>query len=198
MVDVVYSSNDLTVVGGPSSINVNVSSGSRGIRGSRIYSVSADPRTLTTQELPSDLLEYDLAIVVDSDTQDAFSIYQKTGTSPQDWEPLPPLALNVFSTKTSIAFNEFGIALAAIPVSVIFDLEDYSVDKFVVQYQLEDTNEGGNTYPVSSSISLSVVPDLENNIQNLVAVIKAVEFSGTAWVPVTSSLRTIHAFITVI
>lgn len=198
MVDVVYSSDDLTVVGGPSSINVNVSSGSRGIRGSRIYSISADPRTLTTQELPSDLLEYDLAIVVDADTQDAFAIYQKTGTSPQDWEPLPPLALNVFSTKTAIAFNEFGIAIAPIPVSLIFDLEDYSVDKFVVQYQLEDTNEGGNTYPVSSSISLSVVPDLENNIQNLVAVIKAVEFNGTSWVPITSALRTIHAFITVI
>jgi hypothetical protein len=201
MPDIIVSNEDLAVFGGPASIDVNLGFGSTGVRGSRIYSLTGDPRTLTTEELPSDLQEYDLAIVVDADAQNAFGIFQKVGTSPQSWEPLPPLAINVFSTKQQITFLPAlagGYAVAAVPVSAIFDLNEYTVDKFVVQYQLEDTAGTPNNYPTSSSMSLSIVPDVENNIQNLVAIIRAVEFDGTNWVPVVDTTRTIHAFITVI
>lgn len=200
MVDVVYSSDDITVVGGPSSVNVNVSSGTRGVRGSRIYSVPGDPRLLTDQELPSDLLEYDLAIVVDSDSNEAFSIYQKVGSSPQDWEPLPPLSLNVFSTRVDIAFDGTGVAYAAIPVSLVFDLESYDVSQFAVQYQLENRTGTNNLYPMTSAISLDVqVGEYEGlPVQNLVAAFTAAEFNGTSWTPLVSTTRTLHAFITVI
>jgi hypothetical protein len=201
MPDVVYSSDEITVVGGPSSINVNVNSGTRGIRGSRIYSVPGDPRFLSTQELPSDLLEYDLAIVVDSASNEAFTIFQKVGSSPQEWEALPPLALNVFSTKAPVTFADplstgFGQTVVPVPVSNIFDLDEFTIDKFSLQYQIEDIT-GGNSYPVSSSVSLSIVPDPQNGVQNLVAVFKAIEFDGTSWGPVIGT-RIVHAFLTVI
>ena len=198
MVDVIYSSDNVIVTGGPSSIDLNINSGSRGIRGSRIYSIPGDPRTLSTQELPSDLLEYDLAIVVDSASNEAFTIFQKTGSSPQSWEPLPPLALNVFSAKETIVFDSNGIALARVPVSTIFDLEEYTVDQFAVQYQIENEAETVSPKPISSAMSLSIIPDLENNLQNLVAVIKAAEFDGTSWTSLSSTTRTIHAFVTVV
>lgn len=198
MVDVVYSSDDLTVFGGPTSLDVDVSIGAQGIRGSRIYSVTADPRTLTAQELPADLQEYDLAIVTGSGTTDAFTIYQKIGQTPQSWEQLPSIALNVFSARQEVVFNAQGVATVAIPVSAIFDLDAYTVDKFMVQYQLENRNEGETPLPVASSISLSIVPDVQANIQYLVGAIAAVEFNGSAWSPVTSSARMAHAFVTVV
>lgn len=54
---------DLNVVGGPSTINVNVDLGAPGIRGSRYYGLEGDPNSVSTDAL--DLQNYDLVINVD-------------------------------------------------------------------------------------------------------------------------------------
>ena len=54
MADVILSTEDLTVFGGPALISLDVDFGPSGSRGSRIYGVVADPRLSTTPK-PQDI-----------------------------------------------------------------------------------------------------------------------------------------------
>ncbi len=203
MVDVVYASDDLTVYSGPTSLNVNVGIGSQGQRGSRIYSLTGDPRELTLDQFPGDIQEYDFGILINGSSGTAIQTFQKIGIGINDWVELEPISVNIFSAKQVVSFNEYGIANLPVPVSSVFSLDvpEYTTDLFSIQYQIEDTRgiPDQTNYPTSSTVSLSIVPDVENNIQYLVGTIVAIEYNPilTAWVPVTG-LRTIHGIITVV
>lgn len=185
--DVIVDSADLIVLGGPSSIDVSVGLGPQGQRGSRIYGVLADPRLSSTVK-PTDLLPYDLAMVVSPDQPDYLSVYQKIGQTAIDWVKLAALAPNVFSAKTVATFTS-GIASSQLPVSQIFTVTDYDVSHFTVQLEIEGDS------PVSSSISLSVIP--ENGEQYLNIIVNAIEFDGSSWSPISGD-RVVHIFATAV
>ena len=203
MVDVVYASDDLTVYSGPTSLNVNVGIGTQGVRGSRIYSLTADPRTLTLDQFPGDIQEYDFGILINGSSGTAIQTFQKIGIGINDWVELEPISVNIFSATQSLTFNSSGVASLSVPVSSIFSLDvaQYTVDLFSVQYQIEDRRgtPDQKNYPTSSTMSLSIVPDVENNIQYLVASIKAIEYNtvSSTWVPVTGA-RIVHGIVTVV
>lgn len=185
--DVIVDSDDLIVLGGPSSISVSVDNGPQGIRGSRIYGVLADPRLESTDK-PEDLLPYDLAMVVSPDQPDYLSVYQKIGQSAIEWIKLASIAPNVFSAKATVTFAS-GIASSQIPVSQVFTVSDYDVSHFTVQLQIE------GDYPISHSLSLSVIP--ANGEQYLNIVVNAIEFDGSSWSSISGD-RTVHIFATAI
>lgn len=193
MVDVILNTDELTVLGGPASIDLDVDFGTQGIRGSRIYSVIADPRTLPSNQLPADLIPFDLGIVISPSEPDYLKVYQKQGTSVNDWIALYDIVPNVFSTKSVVNFSS-GVASAQIPVSSVFSgLNSYDVANFAVQYEIE-----GNTtppLPITSSSSLSVVP--VNGVQILNITVTAYEFDGTNW-SVLSGDRNVSLFVTVV
>lgn len=193
MVDVILNTDELTVLGGPASIDLDVDFGTQGIRGSRIYSVIADPRTLPSNQLPADLIPFDLGIVISPSEPDYLKVYQKQGTNVNDWIALYDIVPNVFSTKSVVNFSS-GVASAQIPVSSVFSgLNSYDVANFAVQYEIE-----GNTtppLPITSSSSLSVVP--VNGVQILNITVTAYEFDGTNW-SVLSGNRNVSLFVTVV
>lgn len=92
MAEVDISSVSVVVVGGPTSQEVDLNIGPRGSRGTRIYGVTADPRLATTTK-PSDLILYDIAIVVTPEESDYRVMYQKTGAGDEDWIELIDLNL---------------------------------------------------------------------------------------------------------
>jgi len=193
MVDVVLNTDDLTVLGGPASIDLDVDFGTQGIRGSRIYAVIADPRTLPSSQLPADLIPFDLGIVITPSEPDYLKVYQKQGTSVNDWIALYDIVPNVFSTKSVVTFDS-GVASAQIPVSTVFSgLTSYDVANFAVQYEIEGTTTP--PLPITSASSLSVVA--VNGVQILNITVTAYEFDGTNW-SLLSGDRSVSLFVTVV
>lgn len=193
MVDVVLNTDDLTVLGGPASIDLDVDFGTQGIRGSRIYAVIADPRTLPSSQLPADLIPFDLGIVITPSEPDYLKVYQKQGTSVNDWIALYDIVPNVFSTKSVVTFDS-GVASAQIPVSTVFSgLTSYDVANFAVQYEIEGTTTP--PLPITSASSLSVVA--VNGVQVLNITVTAYEFDGTNW-SLLSGDRSVSLFVTVV
>jgi hypothetical protein len=192
---------DLTVFGGPSSIDVDVDFGTKGERGSRIYGIKTDPR-LSTTDKDFDAQIFDLVIVVTDETGDYLRIYQKTGSGSEDWIPLAELFPNIFSTKQTKTF-ENGTASVSIVIDDAFSIDDqnYSVDRFAIQHNIEDrVNEAKR--PVSSSISLAVNAVADEQV--LTITINAIEYNSTGgvgqtpvWLPVDGP-RVIHILATVV
>ncbi len=196
MADVILSTEELTVFGGPASINVDIDFGPTGARGSRIYGVEADPRAFTTEK-PADIQNYDIAMVISPSEPDYLTVYQKIGTTDTEWIQFASLVPNVYSVKAKITFTA-GTAVGLIPVSDIFTLDTYTVDQFMVQLTLE--NAAASTTPallkpISTGYSLSIVE--AGGKKYLSITTTAIEYnSGTlSWTPVVGE-RVAHLFVT--
>lgn len=105
MAEVLLTSEELTVLGGPSSVSVDVGIGATGDRGSVIYAVSADPRLATTEK-PSDIKVYDISLVISPSEADYRVMYQKTGPGGEDWSELIDLNLSETQAKTVSNISE--------------------------------------------------------------------------------------------
>ena len=198
MADVILSTDELAVFGGPASINVDIDFGPTGTRGSRIYGVEADPRLATTEK-PADIQNYDIAMVISPSESDYLTVYQKIGTTSDEWIAFASLVPNVFSTKATVTFTD-GVATGYIPVSDLFTLDpnQYIADNFMVQVTLENPLAATTPTllkPVSSGVSLSIAT--AGGKKYLVVVMTAVEYnvSTLAWLPATGA-RVAHVFIT--
>lgn len=78
MVDVLYTSDSVTVIGGPSSVNVELDRGPQGPRGSRIFTAPSDPEDYFTTEVVNLLQpnEFDLFFNLDNFGADYGVVYQ--------------------------------------------------------------------------------------------------------------------------
>lgn len=196
MAEVVFSSEDLTVFGGPSSINLDIDIGAQGVRGTVIHGLIADPRTLATSQLPSDLIPRDLGINISPSTPDYLTVYQKVGTSPQEWISLYSIFPNILFTKGQYSFNADGVTTVPIALSTNFIVDSYDISNFSAQVTVESLPDGSNNpIPVNSSITLSVRPTATEQFLDI--KIKAIQFSGGSWIPVTG-IRTVHALASVV
>lgn len=189
MADIILSTDDLTVFGGPASIDVDVDFGPTGSRGSRIYGVAADPRLVTTTK-PTDIQSYDIAMVISPSEPDFLTVYQKIGSNADEWIQFASLVPNVYSAKSYITFTD-GAATGIVPVSDLFALETYTADQFMVQLQIED--EAGTTLPTSVGINLSIT-DIGAK-KYLVIAATAAEFSSGTWSNLVGE-RIAHLMIT--
>lgn len=196
MADVILSTEELTVFGGPASINVDIDFGPTGTRGSRIYGVEADPR-ITSTEKPADIQNYDIAMVISPSESDYLTVYQKIGTTADDWIQFASLVPNVYSIKTKVTFTA-GVATGLLPVSDLFTLDAYTADKFMVQISLENAAAAGTPTllkPISTGYSLSIVES--GGKKYLLIKTTAIEYtaSSSSWAAVSGE-RIAHLFVT--
>lgn len=198
MTDVILSTEELSVFGGPASINVGIDFGPTGTRGSRIYGVETDPRLITTEK-PADIQNYDLAMVISPSEPDYLTVYQKIGTTDEEWLQFASLIPNVFSTKAKVTFTN-GVATGILPVSDIFTLDAnaYIADNFMVQISIENlaaSTTPALLKPVSVGYSLSI-SEL-NGKKYLIITATAIEYnvSTLSWLPVSGE-RVAHLFVT--
>ncbi len=194
MVDVVLATEDLTVFGGPSSINLDVDFGPTGPRGSRIYGVAADPRLSTTEKPPS-LQNYDLAIVITPSEPDYLTVYQKIGVTTEEWVQFASLVPNLHATKYNVTFTA-GVATISLIASDIFILDSYTADKFMVQVNLENANPL-LVRPVSTGVTLSVTTVSNKKVLNITIAAAEIDPTTGVWSAVTGE-RIVHIFASVV
>lgn len=188
MAEIILSTEDLSVFGGPASLDVDVDFGPTGTRGSRIYGVSADPR-LTTTVKPVDTQNFDIAMVVTPSEPDYLTVYQKIGTTADEWIEFASLVPNVYSSKSYITFTA-GTGTINVPASDLFTLTTYTAEQFMVQIQIED--EAGTTKPTSLGVDLAIT-DVGAK-KWLTITVTGAEFSSGTWSDIAGQ-RIAHVFI---
>jgi hypothetical protein len=177
--DVVLSTVDLDVFGGPTSIDVSVDFGQTGTRGSRIWAGSGDPEVYLAAQ---DIKLFDLYI--NTNTEDNFYswLYQyiiEVGNPA--WVPILKLDPSQYSTIASTTFTA-GSTTINIPISSITEDSGTVVADFIIRYNIANAN------PVATAFTSSIVGT------DLRIVIKAAEFASTTWSDLAGS-KDVHLFI---
>lgn len=192
MADVLLSTEDMTVLGGPASISVDVDFGPDGERGSLWYTNSAGKPTST---LPvSNPNVFDMCINTKPGDSEYQYIYQyRNVSSVKSWVKLFKLIPNTYSVNRPVTFAA-GEQRVNIPVLNIVPetmVGTVTSSNFNVQYSIT-----GNNAPLAPSLSVLPIETVDS-VLSLPLIFKAVEFDGTDWVDLAKSV-TIHLFITVV
>jgi hypothetical protein len=196
MADVLVSTDDLTVLGGPASVDVEVSFGPEGQRGSVILVGNGKPNDPTTVigETPQ---VYDMFINILSSDSEYMYIYQYLNLGvATSWVKLMKLTPNTYSVNYSSSFVD-GAATINIPITNIVPsytelLANITSASFNVQCNIT------SQLPISFGLSLgSIVIDPATSVQILPITINAVEYSSESWSPI-SGTKQVHLYITVV
>lgn len=118
MAEVLVSSENLSVLGGPSSITLDLDTGAQGQRGTFILYGFPNPNTAEAQaSFISEPQIFDLYVVVDPASDDYLQIYQYVNQDGELlWVPALKLSINIYSTTVPATFTN-GSATIEINVS---------------------------------------------------------------------------------
>lgn len=191
MVDVVVTPDSLSLVGGPSSINVEVDFGPAGTRGSQIFVGRGQPNNPATVigQVPNILdLYINLApATIDDEYLNVYQYQSIDGTN--SWVRLFDLLPESLSVKRIATFTA-GAAGINIPITDITPIVDgLTADNFNVQFNIEGDN------PVAASITLDIIQDFQ--VKSLFVLINAAELDGSTWSALSGS-KTVNLFITMV
>lgn len=195
MVDVLLANDDLSVLGGPETVNVEVDFGQTGDRGSLIFVGNGKPDLV---DIGQDIKVFDLYINLlknDPDPNQYLMMYQyqlPLGSTEGQWQPLVKLIPNTYVTNKNIDFTTQSYCL--IPISSIVD-PGYTGNITASNFSVQATFSTSTTYPIANSIKTEIVT--ESGIQNLKITFYAKEFDGTSWVNILGS-RTANLHISVV
>jgi hypothetical protein len=193
MTEVILSNDDVTVIGGPASINLDVDFGPKGDRGSVILTGDQNPNDYEFLEDPA---VGDVFININTGDAEYLYMYQLiAGPSSNTWEPLLKLIPNVFAQNKEITFTD-GVATTTVSVA---DASIYlpslpstpTAEDFNVQLEMINVGE-----PVAASVSIGSVSKT-NNILSLPLTIYAASLDGSTWSAMTGE-TICHLSITVV
>ena len=198
MAEVILASDDLTILGGPASLNIDVDFGPPGQRGSLIYASNGVPSDANSG-IPSDVLPYDLAINISASSNRYLTVYQYySADGATGWNELTRLSPNVGAVNLEVYFANGvsqqipGTDGIAIPVSSITQSTELTPANFNIQYSIESIT------PILSSFLVSPTFFTIDNIVYLGFQINAVEFNGTGFAAVDGVTKRVNLLITVI
>lgn len=170
MAEVIVSSDDLTVLGGPSAVNVSIDVGPSGPRGSKIYVGSGKPSVVDIGQTP---LIFDMYINLLASDDEYLNFYQyQIVDGVNTWASLFNLRPTSTSSKVTAEFVN-GEATFYVPVSNIIPaslIETVASEDFNIQFNVKN-----GTAPVSASLSVGE-PVLDSEIYSLPITINAVEY----------------------
>lgn len=184
---VLVANDDLTVIGGPTSLNVSVDLGATGKRGSQIFVSFGNPNDVVLGQTAE---VFDLCInTLKSDEEYLYLYqYQNLGAVTQ-WMPLFNLIPDTYSTNLTKTLVE-GIVDINIPVANITSTENLTAENFNIQCSIIGTN------PISCAVSVSEIAVVDD-VQVLPISINAIEFVDNAWVAIDGS-KIVQLLITVV
>lgn len=111
MAEVAFSSEDITVLGGPSRITVEVDVGPKGSRGTFVMYGLLNPNEAPASAFIDTPIIFDLYVVIDPSSEDYLQMFQYLNQDGQLlWVPVFKLSTNVYSTNRVLTFNELGVA----------------------------------------------------------------------------------------
>lgn len=180
---------DILVLGGPETINVEVDFGPQGDRGSRIYVGNGKPENVDIGQTPN---TFDVYINLLPSSPEYLNIYQYMevlGTN--QWETISRLNFNNYSEKKSIDFST-EINYVFIPTSAVLSNPSYIGNLDASNYSVQSTFETSAGYPIAHSIKTELIPAALPDPERLKITFYAKEFDTTSvveewkWNPDTS------------
>jgi hypothetical protein len=193
MADVVLTTDELLVLSGPSSVNVEVDFGPEGERGSLFYVSVGNPNTALIGQTPK---AKDLCVnVLKTDNEYSYVYqYNSDGADGFQWYPiikLNPLQYNKIMTGTFVD----GSKVFNIPVNYIVDEETSQTltsANFNITYSIPNEN------PIASSIEIgSFTNDPVSGLQVIPVTVNAVEYASSTWQNLTG-VKTVHFVISIV
>ena len=169
MPDVVLSNDDLTVLAGPSTIELLVDIGPTGTRGSKFFVGVGNPNSVTlSNKILNDLY---INSAPGSDYGYLYQYISQPGGS--SWVEVLRLNPTVYSKLHTVTFASGTSAYAGngsvvIPISDISTSSGLTAENFNVQYSIQ------NTKPLASSVS-----SIQISGTDLVINLEASEYDGT-------------------
>jgi hypothetical protein len=195
MPEVLVSTDSITVVGPPNTVEVLVDIGPAGTRGNRFIVGSGDP-DLRTDKV-NDILDGNTLIFNDiyiniAPGSDYGYLYQYLA-QPGGKQWIQVLDMNpVIYSETHLTTYTSGAAQISVPVSNITTAIGLTAENFNIQYSIAYSN------PIASSMS---IPALTGAGTDLVINFNAIEYddnSGPAeWIPLDGTVTT-HLFISIV
>ena len=198
MADILLSTDDLTIFGGPESVSLDLDIGPQGDRGSIIIGVLGDPRdTSVASTIVQDTQALDIAIDYSPYSTTYKTVFQKVSTGGSlQWTPLVSLKTNYYSSIKQVTAVDGKLTIPPINVAEIYGLSELDAatsSRFNIQYSVSSAEAAG---PMATSL---IVKELITS-QGFLALpleIKGVEYVDGTWGPITGS-KSVHLFITVV
>jgi hypothetical protein len=193
MADVVLTTDELLVLSGPSSVNVEVDFGPEGERGSLFFVSVGNPNTTLIGQNPK---AKDLCVnVLKTDNEYSYVYqYNSDGANGFQWYPiikLNPLQYNKILTGTFVD----GSKVFNIPVNYIVDEETSQTltsANFNITYSIPNEN------PIASSIEVgSFTNDPVSGLQVIPVTVNAVEYASSTWQNL-DGVKTVHFVISIV
>lgn len=200
MVDVVLSSDNLTVLGGPSRLDVDLNIGAPGNRGSLFFVNIGNPNFLNpSQDFPDIPEIFDIYINVDTKSDDYLQAYQYVNQDGNNvWIPSFKIIQNSFSQnkvlnfengKANINLNITNISINSTPFEDLEKSFGYiNIQASLTNVDLE--NVTSDAKPVAFSYKVGdAFFDNAGSFDSLEFPLfvpiefEAVEFNGTSWIP---------------
>ena len=206
MVDIVLSTDDVTVLGGPSQISVDVGTGPTGERGSLIFQGDADPNTLTAGDFVEAPKVFDLFLVVDPSDENYLQFYQYVSRDGGNtWEKVLKLTessyavskvLDFVAGEASVDINLFELNELGLVLNTVLD----SYANFSTQVTL--SNSGlPSAVSVATSDVFSGPPESDPSgdyVNYLPLTINAVEWNGASWADIDGKSVVAHIAISIV
>ena len=192
MAEVILSTEDITVLGGPSSINVDVDFGPAGVRGSQIFIGEGDPNDPATVIGQDDIKVLDLYINIKAGVDYLYVYQYVTENGIQTWKPFFDLIPNTKSVNSLATFTA-GATTINVPINQIVKpdlVATIGASSFNVQATIQ------NSLPVALAIEVGT-PSGTGSARALPITVRASDLSGSTWTALSGS-KTVHLLITVV
>ncbi len=191
MAEVILSSDELTVLGGPAEISVDLDFGPQGDRGSLILYGLGKPSEVVLPETPRVYDTYINLLTSDSEYLFMYQYIAGPGGAPA-WTRLFKLIPNTYSSNLIRSFTN-GEVQVNVPIAAIVpedQIGNYTAANFNVQCNVLSST------PVSIGVTVSEIQFFDSLI-SLPITIKAIEYIDEEWTPLAGQ-KTVHLSITVV
>lgn len=188
MVDIVLDSAELTVLGGPSEVAVQVDIGATGTRGSIFVVGTSEPNSITSNNVISGITVQIFDMYIDTLTRKMYQYVAGDGGS-LSWVETVTIIPNFYAVNKSVDFSNGSGSIDDIMISNIVDstfISGLGPENFSVQISISGSN------PIASSVTV-LTPS--NGL--LPITVKAAEFDGTTWSQLNGQ-KTVYVLITVV
>ena len=196
MADVLLSTEDVVVIGGPSAVVISLDIGATGDPGSMIYYGSGNPNSSSTVLGFTPRL-MDMYINLDPTDSEYQFLYQYQSVAGIDeWVPLFRMFSDTYRLNTTVDSTIFVDGEVDIYIPILHILppeiaETSSPADFNIQYNIL------NSYPTISGMSVASTYSIVASEKNLKLTITAAEKQNGNFVDIQGG-RVIHLFITVV
>jgi len=186
-VEVLVNTDDITVLGPPAQVKVQLDIGATGNRGSQVFVGTGNPNEI---EIGQDPILNDLYINNAPGDEYSYMYQYISGLGGLTWIPILKVNPTIYSANHLQTFSS-GISTLIIPIANIVQISGASLteENFSVKFSI------GHSNPVAASISAVAITGASN--ENLSITLKAAELSSGTWQTLTTTV-TVHTLITVI